>query len=79
MGHHSANFAKADATMNLSRSPLSAEQVVTDVDGKDRGIGGWLFEERNADYRAEITFLAALLGVTRDIGLPLGRSVTGQA
>jgi hypothetical protein len=77
MGHHYANFVKVDATMNLSCSPLSAEQAVTDVDGRNRDIVGGLFKECNTDYRAEIAFLPALLGVTGDISLALRRSVTG--
>src|SRR5450755_2977348 len=37
-----------------------------------------LFEQSYADHRAEITFLAALLGITGDVGLSFGRSVTAQ-
>src|ERR1035441_287266 len=38
-----------------------------------------LFEQSYADHRAEITFLAALFGVTGNIGFSFGRSVTAQA
>src|SRR5258708_5077415 len=38
-----------------------------------------LFEQSYADHRAEITFLAALLRVTGDVGFSFGRSVTAQA